>query len=130
MQQCPSGYRDRHGAFESGGLPTSGGGRGEGVFSPFVPPCVYARREVRLPVRIESAESPAEANCQLLRRFQSRLILRHRIGNTVAAPELSVARQDCRIHSGVCSVYIHTYMYGVGQYIQRRRICLEGIDTR
>lgn len=80
MQHSPLGYRDRYGASECGLSRYGDGEKGRkggeertvrlpGPASSF-PVTVCIRPASELPVRIESAESPVEANCQLLRRCQ------------------------------------------------------------
>lgn len=81
------------------------------------PVAVCIRPASEIPVRIESAESPVEANCQLLRRSQPEAYCATELEIPWRGSlESSATRQDYRIHS---SVYIHTYIC----YLQKRRIC-------
>lgn len=100
--------------------------------APFQSPCVFARLS-ELPVRIESAESPVEANCQLLRRSQPGAYC----GTELEIPwrglslEPSVAR-DRTIGFALACIYIRTYA-GCELYTETRdlpRWVERMVDTR
>lgn len=57
------------------------------------PVTVCIRPASEIPARIESAESPVEANCQLLRRSQPEAYRSHGIENTVARLSRIVCRE-------------------------------------